>query len=483
MPTDHPNLVFVFADQLRARSLGCYGDAKAVTPNIDRFADQSLMFTQAVANSPVCTAYRASLMTGKYTTSHGMVINELRMNPAQRCFGHVLTGAGYATGYIGKWHLYANQLGHHRETRNSFVPPGPHRLGFDNEWKAYNFNHLNYSPDAFWHGDTPEPQTYGDGVYESDAQTDFAIDFVRRDAAGEPFALFLSWGPPHDPWGRDNVPDRFWRMFENESFPNPPNYSAANDEPYCDDWARITEDERARLEDWRRGYYAQASSIDHAFGRLMAAIEDADAARDTIVVFTSDHGEMFGAHGRRAKNIFYEEACHVPLLVRWPGKIPARRSEACMSAVDLMPTLLGLMGNDAPDDVEGTDLSGYVLGTHDTAPRDALMQICGATAIWEDGHEWRALRDARYTFATYRVDGSELLFDRHTDPYQMRNLIGDPDHAGIRDAMRERMRARMNTLNDGFEASTFYRDRWTDGDRKIIRSATQDFAATSQQSG
>jgi arylsulfatase A-like enzyme len=485
MRASQPNLIFVFADQLRADALGCHGDDKAVTPNIDAFARHSLMFTQAVANSPVCTAYRATLMTGKYTTSHGMVINELRMHPGQRCLGHVLTEAGYETAYIGKWHLYANELGNHREPRNSFVPPGPHRLGFDGEWKAYNFNHLNYSPDAFWHGDTPEPQHYAPGVYESDAQTDFAIDVIRRHAAPDarPYALFLSWGPPHDPWGPDNVPDRYWRMFEDVPFPDPPNYRATDDEPYCDDWARLDAGERACLPDWRRGYYAQTASIDAAFGRLLAAIDAVDAARETIVVFTSDHGEMFGAQGRRAKNIFYEEACHVPLMIRWPERIAPRRSAACISAVDLMPSLLGLLGLESPADVEGSDLSGLMLGRDTAAPDAALMQICGATAIWEDGHEWRALRDARYTYAFYRVDGSEHLYDRDTDPFQMRNLAGDPAHRGLRDGMRARMLARMDALQDDFEASSHYRDRWTDGDRRILRSATHEFGPQPDTAG
>ena len=481
--TGTPNLIFVFADQLRGRSLGYAGDKKAVTPHLDDLARQGIDFRNAVANSPVCTAYRATLMTGKYTTSHGMVINELRINPNQRCFGHVLTDAGYRTGYFGKWHLYANELGNHREPRNSFVPPGPDRLGFDGEWKAYNFNHDNYSPDAFWHENTPEKHFYAEGVYECDAQVDFAIDFLRRAGAegDTPFALFLSLGPPHDPWGADNVPAPFWRMFETETFPDPPNYNNRNDEPYCDQWARLSDGDRAQLENWRRGYYAQVTSLDFAMGRLLAAVEASGAAEDTIVVFTSDHGEMFGAHGRRAKNIFYEEACHVPLLIRWPGRIGAgQRSEACISAVDLMPTLLALMGLEVPDTAEGSDLSGLALGKSAEAPAAAFMQICGATAVWEDGHEWRALRDGRFTYAQYRVDGAELLFDRATDPVQMRNLIGDPEHRKTHEEMRGAMLETMHGLNDTFEASNHYREHWTDGDRRIIRSATSEFSAGAQ---
>ena len=470
-----PNLIYVFADQLRSQSMGYAGDEKAITPCINDFAGEGVNFSNAVASSPVCTAYRASLLTGKYTTSHGMVINELRMNPHQRCFGHVLTDAGYQTGYIGKWHLYANELGHHDDPQNSFVPRGPHRLGFDGEWKAYNFHHDNYG--AYYHTESPEKIFYGEGVYEPDAQTDFAIDFLRRASAEpEPFALFLSWGPPHDPWGPDNVPARFWQMHAETAFPNPPNYHADNDAPYADAWATLGAGERGQLESWRRGYYAQVTSIDENFGRLLATLEECGLANETIVVFTSDHGEMFGAHGRRAKNIFYEEACHIPLLMRWPGRFPAGHvSDVCLGTVDLMPTLLALLGLSCPRGVEGMDLSHCALGKPGPEPEAAFLQICGATAAWEDGHEWRAWRDKRYTYAVYRVDGKELLFDHQADPFQQHNLCEEPSHRGTRDRLRAALAAKMASLHDGFECCTWYQDHWTDGHRNIIRSATRDF--------
>lgn len=474
---ERPNLIYVFADQLRSRSMGFAGDAKARTPCIDRFAGQGVNFANAVASSPVCTAYRASLLTGKHTTSRGMVINELRMNSNQRCFGHVLTDAGYRTSYIGKWHLYANELGHHDEPRNSFVPRGPHRLGFDGEWKAYNFHHDNYG--AYYHTETPEKIFYGPGVYEPDVQTDFAIDFVRRAARDtSPFALFLSWGPPHDPWGPDNVPQEFWQMYDGVSFPHPPNYRPDNDAPYADAWATLTESDRAQLESWRRGYYAQMTSIDANFARLLRALDESGATENTLVVFTSDHGEMFGAHGRRAKNIFYDEACHVPLLLRLPNDIPAgHASDACLATVDLMPTLLSLMHLECPPTVEGVDLSHCARNKPGPEPDAAFMQICGATAAWEDGHEWRALRDKRHTYAAYRADGKELLFDNRADPFQMRSLAGAPAHAATQDRFRQALAAKMAALNDGFESCTWYRDHWTDGHRNIIRSATCDFSA------
>jgi arylsulfatase A-like enzyme len=477
--TMRPNIVYVFADQLRYDALGCTGNKQAVTPNIDRFAAEAASFASAVVNTPVCTAYRASLLTGKYTTSHGMVINELRMNPNQRCLGHMLTDAGYNTAYIGKWHLYANELGNHYEARNSFVPPGPHRLGFDGEWKACNFHHENFSPPAYYHEDTPEKLAYAPGEYEPTVQTDQAIDFIRRaahDPGGRPFSLVLSYGPPHDPWGPDNVPEQFWRLFEHESFPNPPNYRDEDDAPYRDRWASLNESERAKLESWRRGYHAQVASLDAEFGRLMAALAGSGQAENTIVVFTSDHGEMFGAHGRRAKLIFYEEAAHVPFFIRWPGRIQAGiASDVCFSTVDILPTLAGLAGLETPAGVEGMDLSHCVTGGTGPEPEAALLQGCGATAKWEDGHEWRAVRDKRYTYAVFRVDGRELLFDRKADPYQMTDVSADPAHAGEKQRLKSLLAARMAAINDTFEASSWYCEHWTDGDRRILRSASAEF--------
>ena len=151
-----PNLLYVFADQLRRASCGYTGYANAQTPNIDAFHADSMDFCQAVSGHPVCAPYRATLFTGKYTSSTGVVINEIRFNPNQRCIGHVLTEGGYETAYIGKWHLYADELGNHFDPKNSFVPKGPDRLGFDDYWAAYGFHHEYFAPHAYYHEDGPQ---------------------------------------------------------------------------------------------------------------------------------------------------------------------------------------------------------------------------------------------------------------------------------------------------------------------------------------
>lgn len=475
-----PNVIYVLADQLGYMHCGYAGASRAHTPNMDRLASQGVNFRQAVTSMPVCAAYRASLFTGKYTTSTGMVINELRMNPHHECLAHVLTKAGYETGYFGKWHLYANELGGHLEPRNSFTPRGPHRLGFDGVWAGYGFHHFYHG--AYYHTESPEMIPYPKGVYEPDAQTDMAIDYVRSHATSDkPFFLVMSVGTPHDPWTTGNAPAEDFERFKDTSFEMPPNYSPDLD-PYGDAWSNRAYDADL-IEREMRVYYAMTTNLDRNLGRLMQAVEQAGIADETILVFTSDHGEMFGAHGRRAKNIFYEEAARVPFLLRYPAQVKGGAvSDACLNTVDIMPTLLGLcgLGDKIPNAVEGVDLSHLAMGKPGLEPDAALLMNTGACASWEDGHEWRALRDKRFTYAVYRgsdkLPRKELFFNNVADPYQMRDLIDHPDHAKTAERFRAMLRDRMADLNDTFPASTWYRGRWVDENRVIIASARGEFA-------
>jgi arylsulfatase A-like enzyme len=232
------------------------------------------------------------------------------------------------------------------------------------------------------------------------------------------------------------------------------------DKPYLD-----------HLQEHLRGYYAQTMSLDREMERLLKALDELQLAEDTIVVFTSDHGEMFGSHGRRAKNVFYEEAVRVPFLVRWNKHIPAGTvSDACLNSVDVMPTLLSLMGLPTPGTAEGMDLSHLALGKPGAEPDAAYMQCLAPTANFDDGHEWRALRDRQYTYAIYRRDGSELLFDHQADPFQQKNLASQSAHAAKMKHYREKLRAWMKQQNDTFEAASWYRDHWTK-DRNCINTA------------
>ena len=468
-----PNIVFVFADQLRYQSCGFSGDNNAITPSLDKFAEESMNLTQAVSSMPVCSAFRASLLTGKYTTSTGMVINELRMNTNHKSIAHCLTEAGYNTGYIGKWHLYANQLGNHENVNNSHIPVGANRLGFDGYWAAYNFHHTYYG--TYYHLNSKNKIFHKKNTYEPDAQTDLAIDFIKNHKDNkEPFYLTLSYGTPHDPWEKNNVPKIYYDMFKDKTLGPSKNYSDSLD-PYGDSWSNEHKTQKM-IAEWMRVYYAMTTNLDWNFGRLISSIKDAGIIDNTIIIFTSDHGEMFGSHGRMKKNIFYEESIRVPFLIQWRDELSSGlKLDTLLSTVDIMPTILGLVDVEIPKEVEGTDLSLTLRRKTIDEPLFAFLMNTGACAIWEDGHEWRAIRDKKYTYAVYRgsenLPRKELFFNNVNDPFQLNNLIDNLKYLTKINRFRSFLSEKMNQLNDEFPASSWYLKNWIQ-DRNIKRTAT-----------
>jgi len=473
-----PNLIYIFADQLRADVLGYSGDKKAITPNIDRFACQSVSFSNAVSVMPVCAAYRASLLTGKYPSGHGMVINELNMNPNNRTIAHVLGSAGYNLGYIGKWHLNDQ---HARPT-----PKGPERMGFDGFWAAYNFNHNSYGEYYFTDGPDGKLERKDlKGKHGPTENTSLSMDFLTRATGGSaPFALFLSWNPPHDPWSRSNVAPGNYDKFKDVHFGLPENFKQQPD-LYMDRFPGDAFKDRqwkkdfleGGLEECLRCYYGMVNNLDDLFGRIMEHLEKLGVADDTIVVFSSDHGEMFASQGRMYKLTFYDEAARVPLLVRYPKKVKPGISDACINTPDIMPTLLGLMGltDRIPAEVEGKNLDFVLRGEKGAEPDAAFLQGMGHTYLWSNGYEWRAVRDKRFTYAKYHRDGRELLFDRQKDPTMKKDVAGDVSYAVELARLRKIMAAKMSELKDDFHECTWYRDHWMYRNYSVKSSARGDF--------
>lgn len=467
--SSRPNLVFFLVDQLRLQSCGYAGDRLARTPHIDWLAQNGISFVNAVSSDPVCGPYRASLMTGKYPSTTGMVINEMRMNPNHNCLAHVLTRSDYDTAYIGKWHLWSNQTEGENLPENGFVPKGPARLGFDGYWAAYNFNFDYFRTNYF----------LGDGTrlvadsYETEFTTKLGLDWLQQRGSNQPFALFLSFGPPHDPWEWTNVAERYAKTFSTIDFPFPLTYrdgSAEYWEPSMDrDWWLSTV--KPNLSKWQAVYAAMVASIDEACGTLLDYMRQAHLAENTLFVFTSDHGEMFGAHGRMAKNTFYEEAVRVPFLVFWPGQIESgSRCFECLGTPDIMPTLLGGLGLETPAETEGSDLSPHLFGRPVPEKDEILLQGMGHTWLWLDGFEWRGLRTKRHTYAIERADGAEYFFDNLADPLQQRNLAEELTYSDAKERAKKSMLAKMSELGDEFRACSWYGEHWT-RNRVVLRGA------------
>jgi len=420
-----PNLLFVFSDQQRAQDAGFMGNAQVLTPHLDRLAQQGVTFTQAVSTCPVCTPYRAALLTGRYPLSNGMVLNDVRLPITERSIAHCLRDAGYRTGYIGKWHLDGHR-------RGGFTPPGPRRQGFDGFWAVANCTH-NYMHSFYWR-DEPAP-VWIEG-YDADHYTDLSVGFIRDRAGAEPWSLFLSWGPPHDPCRL--MPEEYL-IYDPEALQLRPNATATDREELA-------------------GYYAHITALDRCFGRLMAALEETGQAENTIVVFTSDHGDMLGSQGLQRKQKPWDESIMVPFVLRYPRAVPAgRTTEALINAPDVMPTLLSLAGLPIPGTVEGRDLSAAATGEPLEPPSSAF--ICNPCPFIEPIPEWRGVRTNRYTYVR-TPSGPWLLYDNADDPYQLSNLAGDPARKGLRGELDEELNDWLARLEDDFQPREVYWERF-----------------------
>jgi arylsulfatase A-like enzyme len=429
MSRQKPNLLFVLADQLRGCSVGYAGQEAVSTPNIDAFAKSGTVYTNAVSMLPVCTPYRGSLITGRTPTSTGLVINDVPLKTTETSIGHCFRGAGYDTAYIGKWHLDGAD-------RPAPVPPGPRRQGFD-YWMGANFEH-NYDRSYYTDNDGNVQMWEG---WDAEAQTTHAIDYLKSRDSDDPYCLFLSWGPPHHPYRL--VPQKYLDMYDPDAIEGRPN---CPDVPSQDLW----------------GYYAQTTFLDDQFQRLLDTVDELGATDDTIIVFTSDHGDMHGSQGVYKKQWPWNEAINVPFIVRFPGAVPAAQTiDTPINVIDMMPTMLGLAGVAVPDTVEGVDLTPFLTGSRSDPPESVLiMNPCPFSigdARGEDQYpdykgvrfEYRGVVTARYTYVR-TIDQPWLLFDNVEDPYQMTNLIDDPALDAVRGELEDMLIAHMTKIGDEF---------------------------------
>ncbi len=436
-----PNIVFVFADQMRAQATGYAGDPNAHTPTLDRLAEESVNLVNAVSGHPVCCPYRASLLTGQYSLTHGVYMNDVHLDDNAVSLAKVFGATGYDTAYIGKWHLNGSPDGAYGG-RRVFIPPESHQ-GFD-YWKTFECNH-NYMVSHYFEGNDPELKVW-DG-YDAIAQTEDACRYIQDHAGGDkPFFLMLSWGTPHDPY--DLVPEEYHAMFADREISLRPN---------------VAEEKRERAIRDLRGYYAHIAALDDCVGKLVDALEAGSIADDTIFIFTSDHGDCHYSQGLWTKVVPFEESIRVPFLLRYPRVFgrEGRRSEILIDAPDIMPTVLGLCDVEIPESVEGRDFSRQLLGEVPVdADPSAFLSVPVSFAILraQGLPAYRGVRTPRYTYVR-STRGPWMLFDNDEDPYQLTNLIGRPAYADLQRDLEAKLQGWLEHLNDEFLPGHVYLER------------------------
>ena len=465
-----PNVLFIFDDQLRADACSIYGGRNIQTPHIDKLAAEGMRFTNAISSCPLCTPYRGMLQTGRYPTHSGVVLNWVDINPNQRCIAHIFRDAGYQTGFIGKWHLSAGRMKYagtkfkkkgdvwsdeitRLHPHSEFTPPGADRLGYD-FWQSYNF-HMDFN--HYWFYGDEKKKIYSD-KYETDCQADQAIDFMKANyQKQQPFFLMVAPHPPHPPFEPEYAPEKYLHHIP-EKLHYSPNIPL--------DHKRRTDPQALRC------YYAMCKNVDDNVGRIMNFLDESGLADNTIVVFTSDHGDQHGSHNRVNKMVPYAESVKVPLIIRWPHHISeGATNDALYTPIDHMTTLCGMLNLSPADTADGHNLCDSVLGRSRDSREAVLM--ANYSSHWDFFQtqtrwpEWRGVKTRQYTYCKW-IDGKEELYDDLEDPYQMDNLADSQKHWSCIKKMRKTLKDLLNDADDEFLPGTAYAD-WYDDNRRFIR--------------
>jgi arylsulfatase A-like enzyme len=430
-----PNIIFIFSDQQRYNTMGCTGNAVIRTPAFDRLAAEGVLFRQAFSSCPICSPYRAQILTGCYSHKNGVLDNEYKLFEDQTTLAQALKASGYRTGYVGKWHL-------------GYGPYTPgKRYGFD-YMAAYDCQH-HYFDVAYWENETGPIKIE---QWAPAGETDLAIRFMqnhRKQCKDKPFLLMLSWGPPH--WPYEEYPQEY-ALYRPEMVDVPPNVP--------EQMKHFAQKEIAH-------YYGNITGLDTQMGRLMNWLEENGLREDTILCFSSDHGDHLSSHGygkpmdawlhhskRASKATPYEESIHIPFILSYPKGVDGGTStDTLFSSVDVMPTLLSLAGVDIPNGVQGQDLSHAALGNEGPQPDSVYLQILGPG--WPHRGDWvgywRGLRTQRWLYARWFGGGDVWLFDRENDPHEINNLAGNPEYALIQEKMEQRLQQWIEDTADPFE--------------------------------
>lgn len=415
-----PNVVFILPDEWRAQSLGCMGNHDVQTPHLDKLASEGTLFRHTLANTPLCCPARANMLTGTYPSRNGMVANDLRLRESTATMGELYSQAGYKTGYVGKWHLDGGPR------LPGFIPPGPRRHGFQ-YWAANECNH-NYFHG--WYFRDENVPIISDR-FEPEYWTDRAIEFLYE-SQDRPFFLMLALGTPHDPY---LAPEKYMMLYDPKKLPMETNWVEGVHGGSREDIA---------------GYYAMMTAVDEQIGRVLQALKQLNLDDNTIVFFSSDHGNMLGSQGRILKKLPWEESIRVPGIIRYPKAIPSgRTSDVLFSHVDFAPTLLSLCGLPVPKEMQGTDQSQAALGKAEQGPSSAYFQNFGPYLASGQKHAWRAIRTEKYMYAR-RESEPWLLYDLEKDPYEMNNLIqASSSHSLVQDLDAKLMQW-MNKTGDSW---------------------------------
>ncbi len=429
-----PNLLYIFADQLNGFSLGCTGHPDARTPHLDALAARGTILSNACSSAPVCTPARITMWTGRYAGSLGTLANDARIPAGIPTMAEAFRSAGYLTSYVGKWHIGGS---------GNVPVPEDLRGGFEAfaGFQCYNEFHQNVR----FFDERNQALEFPDR-HRTDATFDLAIERMRAAAHGDrPFLLCVSEQAPHYPCQPSS---EFLAPFTGRQMRTRPNAVVGID-PYTPTYSPPSppkiEDPTFKayggdIQEYLRHYHAAVSQVDAGVGRLIAELETLGIAENTIVIFSSDHGDMQGSQGLINKCVPYEESVRIPFLATGPGIARGVAVEDLIGTVDFFPTFAELCGVPLGPGIAGHSLAGTLAGRKSVASKRIFS---------EDQSGWAMVREGAWKLVTdVHADEPRQLYSLEKDPFEMQNLVGNSEASTVRDRLADALRVwrRQNPL-------------------------------------
>ncbi len=444
-----PNILILMPDQFRYDCIGSCGNFPVSTPNIDRIASEGLRFSQATTVCPICMPARASFANGQYPHNHGMWTNNGEMLAEHETFFQILQKAGYYTAHIGKSHYYEHKHSMHMRERETYMKA-----------RGFSYVHETTGPWATCHTASYMTDEWDKkGLWEKFKEDykerkdpglvrpspldveDFldsyigrkAVEFVSSYSEDNPFCLFVGFGGPHEPW---DAPGSYASMYSPSRMPKPiPGSKPAENIP---DWLKSKRDFKelpekilSKAPEMAANYLGKISLVDHWIGKILDTCSGKGLLDDLMIVFWSDHGEMLGDHGMLHKAVFYESSVRVPLIVRWPGKIPeGKTSEALAEIIDVFPTLLEAAGCEMSHRCLGRSL-WPVISDPSCEIRDNQLG-----EIYHGGRNIM-IRSRKHKYVVDEQARGYMLYDLEADPKEQNNLAAQG--TGIENELREQL--------------------------------------------
>lgn len=472
------NILLIMTDQHRYDTLGCYGAATCQTPNIDSLAERGVRFDRTYTATSPCSPARAALFTGLYPHNNHVEVNDRIMNPNVPTIASELGKAGYNLGYAGKWHVDRNSL----PTDHGFVgkdfpgygyPPGggaveglkfgggrrnpiPHYP----EYLEKNGHEKPKVLEAFY-GDNPGKQNQEmyalqSGTIEQSFEcmvSEYTIDLLRQFSGSsnqkdEPFFIWINFWGPHTPC---LVPEPYYSMYDPKAIPEEPSFTETWDrKPRVQElYERFWGLSSGGWESWREivaRYWGYVTMIDDLVGRILEELKTLGLDEDTLVVFTTDHGDMMGAHKLIEKGPFtYEQCYRLPMVAAHPAcEAPGSICDEFVYLHDLFPTILEMAGIIPPNVPDSQSILNNILGRSAPTKRDSIYSAFYSQIF---PFEQRMVRTRKHKFV-YNISDIGELYDMVNDPWEMRNLINLPETKSIQEELMEKMNEHMVRLRD-----------------------------------